>query len=244
MACGLAPVGQFPAMEGRGQFPFGFNLFGLFFWFGRWRASDIYLQPLLVTKRHPAPREPFGARRNPPTTVVNPMKTAENSSVRRRLFGRFAFISSLLLIASAFAPAASAFSVSYDTLQFKLFGLAHDERNPLCPDGYMIDQIGFGPKNYCTIAVTVPSAGTYNLNFQGETEYPRGLYCWVGKVNGSPGASGNGTVYTGSSFKIPVEYSIGTIVLPAGTSTLVWGNAQTSGQTDRCPYISQVTVSQ
>ena len=139
--------------------------------------------------------------------------------------------------------AASGFSVSYNSLSFKLFGKAHFERNPLCPDGYMIDQIGFGPANYCTIKVTVPAAGTYTINFQGETEYPRGLYCWLGN-EGGPQTSGSGTVFTGASFKIPVEYSIGTITLPAGTNTLFWGNTATSGQTDRCPYLSQVTVSQ
>jgi len=107
----------------------------------------------------------------------------------------------------------------------------------------MIDQIGFGPKNYCTIDVTVPSAGTYTIDFQGETEYPRGLFLALGSESG-PQSSLSGTVYNGDSFKIPVEYTIGTIELNAGVNNLVFFNAQTSGQTDRCPYISQVTVSQ
>jgi hypothetical protein len=144
---------------------------------------------------------------------------------------------------SAILAATPSFSVSYTATQFKLFGLAHFERNPLCPDGFMIDQIGFGAANYCTIDVTVPADGVYTINFQGETEYPRGLFLWLG-AEGGPQSSGSGTIYNGTSFKTPVEYSIGTISLKAGVNTLVFGNLQTSGKTDRCPYISQVTVSQ
>jgi hypothetical protein len=170
------------------------------------------------------------------------MKTQHTPVVRRRHLGRFALVASLFV--TAFASTAFAqFSVSYTATQFQLFGLAHFERNPLCPDGYMIDQIGFGPANYCTIVVTVPTTGVYNINFQGETEYPRGLFLALGSESG-PQSSLSGTVYTGASFKIPVEYSIGTITLNAGQNTLVFFNAATTGKTDRCPYISQVTVFQ
>lgn len=173
---------------------------------------------------------------------TNHMKTKNTPFVRRWHLGRFALVAALFL--SAFASTAFAqFSVSYTATQFQLFGLAHFERNPLCPDGFMIDQIGFGPGNYCTIVVTVPSAGTYNIDFQGETEYPRGLFLALGSENG-PQSSLSGTVYNGGSFKIPVEYTIGTLALNAGNNTLVFFNAQTTGKTDRCPYISQVTVSQ
>jgi hypothetical protein len=162
--------------------------------------------------------------------------------VPRWSLGRLACFTALFLTALA-STALAQFSVSYTSTQFQLFGLAHFERNPLCPDGFMIDQIGFGPANYCTIVVTVPSTGTYNINFQGETEYPRGLFLALGSESG-PQSSLSGTVYTGSSFKIPVEYSIGTMTLYAGNNTLVFFNAATTGKTDRCPYISQVTVSQ
>ena len=170
------------------------------------------------------------------------MKTNLTSVVRRQSFGQFAFFISLFLAAFA-STALAQFSVSYTATQFQLFGLAHFERNPLCPDGYMIDQIGFGPANYCTIVVTVPTTGTYNIDFQGETEYPRGLFLALGSESG-PQSSLSGTISTGTSFKIPVEYSIGTMTLYAGQNTLVFFNAQTTGKFDRCPYISQVTVSQ
>jgi hypothetical protein len=162
--------------------------------------------------------------------------------VRHQSFARFAFFISLFLGALA-STAMAQFSVTYTATQFELFGQAHFERNPLCPDGFMIDQIGFGPANYCTIVVTVPSTGTYNIDFQGETEYPRGLFLALGSESG-PQSSLSGTVYTGTSFKIPVEYSIGTMTLYAGENTLVFFNAATTGKTDRCPYISAVTVSQ
>ena len=174
------------------------------------------------------------------------MKTVKNPSAQRRLIG-LAFVSSLFL--TAFASVASAFSVSYNTSNngpFKLFGAAHYEQNSLCPGGYMIDQIGFGAANYATVVVTVPTAGVYKVSVQLETLYPRDLYVSIG---GEAKAAGPTTVSifpvhtTGKSFKIPVEWSFGTITLPAGTSTFYFFNA-TSGTSDRCPYISQVTVSQ
>jgi hypothetical protein len=168
------------------------------------------------------------------------MKTDKIPVVQRRHSCRFALVTSFFLL--AFVSAASAFTVSYDTLQFALFGLAHFERNPLCPDGYMIDQIGFGAANYATIDVTVPSTGTYNISFQGETEYPRLMFLAVGSESGTQ-SSASPLLTQGQSFKIPVEYSLGTIPLTAGVNTLVFFNA-TSGKMDRCPYISQVTVSQ
>jgi hypothetical protein len=174
------------------------------------------------------------------------MKTAENPSVRRRLIG-LACVTSLFL--TAFASTASAFSVSYNTSNpgpFSLFGAAHFEKNPLCPGANMIDQIGFGAANYATCDVTVPTAGVYNVSVQLETLYPRDLYVSIG---GEAKTAGPTTVSifpvhtTGKSFKIPVEWSFGTITLPAGTSKFYFFNA-TSGTSDRCPYISQVTVSQ
>jgi hypothetical protein len=170
------------------------------------------------------------------------MKTNSKSLVRRQSFGRFAFFISLFLTAFA-STALAQFSVSYTATQFKLFGAAKFERNPLCPDGYMIDEIGFGPRNYCTIVVTVPTTGTYNINFQGETEYPRAMFLALGTESG-PQSSLSGTIYNGTSFKIPVEYSIGTMTLYAGQNTLVFFNPQTTGKFDRCPYVSQVTVFQ
>jgi hypothetical protein len=171
------------------------------------------------------------------------MNTEKIPSTRRRLIGRFAFIASLALtVLAPISFAASGFSVSYTATQFKLFGQAHFERNPLCPDGYMIDQIGFGAANYATINVTVPTTGTYNISFQGETEYPRVMYVAVGTQSG-PQASKSPLLCDGQSFKVPVEYSVGTIPLKAGSNKLVFFNA-TSGTRDRCPYISRVTISQ
>jgi hypothetical protein len=160
-------------------------------------------------------------------------------SIRRRLVG-CALVASIVV--SAFASTASAFSVSYTATQFRLFGQAHLERNPLCPDGYMIDQIGFGAANYATIKVTVPTSGTYKIDFQGETEYPRVMYVARSTQSGTQ-ASLSPLKCDGTSFKTPVEYSIGTLALVAGTNTIVFFNA-TSGTQDRCPYISQVTISQ
>ena len=168
------------------------------------------------------------------------MKTDKTPFVERRHSGRFAIVTSLFLL--GFVSAASAFTVSYDTLQFDLFGQAHFERNPLCPDGYMIDQIGFGAANYATIEVTVPTTGTYDISFQGETEYARLMFVAVGSEDG-PQASESPLLCEGTSFKTPVEYSIGTIELSVGANTIVFFNA-TSGKMDRCPYISQVTISQ
>lgn len=160
-------------------------------------------------------------------------------TLRRRLLGSAVFAT---LLCSALATTASAFSVSYTATQFKLFGQAHLERNPLCPDGYMIDQIGFGAANFATIKVTVPTTGTYKIDFQGETEYPRLMFVARGTESG-PQASLSPLQCDGTSFKTPVEYSIGTLALTAGTNTIVFFNA-TSGTEDRCPYISQITVSQ
>jgi hypothetical protein len=174
------------------------------------------------------------------------MKTAQNLSIQHRLIGRFALIA---LFATVFASAASAFSVSFNTYPggpFKLFGQAHFESNSLCPGGYMIDQIGFGAANYATLNVTVPAAGVYNVSVQLETLYPRNLYISIGGEASAPGpttVSKFPVLTTGKSFKIPVEWSFGTITLPAGTSTFYFFNA-TSGNFDRCPYISQVTISQ
>ncbi len=169
------------------------------------------------------------------------MKTGKTTYVQQRQFGSLALVASLFLL--AFTSAASAqFSVSYTATQFQLFGQAHFERNPLCPDGFMIDQIGFGPKNYCTIVVNVPTAGTYDVSFQGETEYPRNLYINLGTAKG-PAVSNTPYLTDGDSFKVPVEYNVGTIFLNAGNNTLVFGNPNTHGQTDRCPYISQITIS-
>ena len=170
------------------------------------------------------------------------MKKDPTSMVRRASRGRFACFTALFIAAFA-STALAQFSVSYTATQFHLFGAAKFERNPLCPDGYMIDEIGFGPPNYCTIVVTVPSTGTYNINFQGETEYPRAMYLALGSEQG-PQSSLSGTIYTGASFKIPVEYSIGTMTLYAGQNTLVFFNPQVTGKFDRCPYVSQVTVFQ
>jgi hypothetical protein len=170
------------------------------------------------------------------------MKTKLNSLVWRRPLVRYAFFISLFLAAFA-STALAQFSVSYTATQFQLFGAAKFERNPLCPDGFMIDEIGFGLPNYCTIAVTVPATGTYNITFQGETEYPRAMFLALGSESG-PQSSLSGTIYTGTSFKIPVEYSIGTLNLYAGQNTLVFFNPATTGKFDRCPYVSQVTVSQ
>ena len=169
------------------------------------------------------------------------MKTVNTTTVQRRRPG-LACVTALFIM--AFAVSASAqFAVSYTATQFQLFGQAHFERNPLCPDGFMIDQIGFGPKNYCTIVVNVPAAGVYNVSFQGETEYPRDLYINLGKASG-PAVSNTPYLTDGDSFKTPVEYNVGSIALKAGNNTLVFGNPNTKGQTDRCPYISEVTISQ
>lgn len=171
------------------------------------------------------------------------MKTQKAPLVGHRPFCRVALIASLFFIALA-TTASAQFSVSYTATQFNLFGQAHFERNPLCPDGYMIDQIGFGPKNYCTVNVTVPTSGTYIISLQMETEYPRNLYIWLGSEKG-PQATGSPYLTTGDSFKTPVEYSdVAAINLQAGVNTVVFGNPNSSGQTDRCPYISQVTFSQ
>jgi hypothetical protein len=164
---------------------------------------------------------------------------AKTTTLRRRLLGCAVLVT---VLSSAFATTASAFSVSYTATQFKLFGQAHFERNPLCPDGYMIDQIGFGAANYATIKVTVPTTGVYKIDFQGETEYPRLMFVARGTESG-PQSSLSPLKCDGTSFKTPVEYSIGTLSLNAGTNTIVFFNA-TSGTMDRCPYISQVTVSQ
>ncbi len=146
------------------------------------------------------------------------------------------------------APAASGSSVTYCAgtcngvpTHWKLFGLAHFERNSLVPGGYMIDQIGFGSTNYAVLTFTVPVAGTYDISAALETEYPRVLYVWLGSESG-PQASGSPFLITGQSFKIPVEWKIGSIALPAGTNKLVFGNPTTNTQGDRCPYISAVTI--
>jgi len=105
----------------------------------------------------------------------------------------------------------------------------------------MIDQIGFGSANYAVLTFTVPVSGTYDISAALETEYPRNLYAWLGSESG-PQVSGSPFLITGQSFKIPVEWKIGSIALPAGTNKLVFGNPTTSTQGDRCPYISAVTI--
>ncbi len=70
---------------------------------------------------------------------------------------------------------------------WKLFGLAHFERNSLVPGGYMIDQIGFGSANYAVLTFTVPVSGTYDISAALETEYPRNLYVWLGSESGPQG---------------------------------------------------------
>jgi len=124
---------------------------------------------------------------------------------------------------------------------WKLFGLAHFERNSLVPGGYMIDQIGFGSSNYAVLTFTVPAAGTYDISAALETEYPRNLYVWVGSESG-PQATSSPFLITGQSFKVPVEWKLGSVTLQAGTNKLVFGNPTTGTQGDRCPYISAVTV--
>jgi hypothetical protein len=145
-------------------------------------------------------------------------------------------------------PAPSGSSVTYCAgtcngvpTHWKLFGQAHFERNPLCPGGFMIDQIGFGPSNYAVLTFTVPVAGTYDISAALETEYARALYIWLGSESG-PLSTGSPFLITGKSFKVPVEWQLGSIELQAGTNKLVFGNPHTTGPTDRDPYISAVTI--
>jgi len=125
--------------------------------------------------------------------------------------------------------------------QWTLFGQAHFERNRLVPGGYMIDQIGFGSENYAVLTFTVPVDGTYDISAALETEYPRNLYVWVGDESG-PQATGSPFLITGESFKVPVDWQLGSVDLQAGTNQLVFGNPTTNTEGDRCPYISAVTI--
>jgi hypothetical protein len=125
--------------------------------------------------------------------------------------------------------------------QWKLFGAAEFEKNSLCPGGFMIDGIGVGAANYAELDFTVPVGGTYHISFAEETAMPRRIYVALDSESGTQ-VSGSPYDITGSSFKTPVEFQAGDITLPAGTNKLIFFNPESSGQEDRTPYISAVTI--